>query len=109
MFSKIFSLFSVLLFAMTTLVYGQDSSSTSASQLDTPSLQKIYVQPSQIHITTAGIFFLQSDGELGIACGVFNDVNGVYVLIVRYQCPGCQRWNNNNICENKKCSLYLIK
>lgn len=68
--------------------------------------EKIYLHPSQIHLFSEGIFFINEYGVTERACGVFQDDNGIYVITAYYQCPSCGRWNSDGVCQNKKCSLY---
>jgi hypothetical protein len=70
-----------------------------------PSLEKIYVQPSQLHIISEGIFFLNETGNLEQACGLFSDAKGIYVLKTFYTCPSCGRANRNNVCKTYGCPL----
>lgn len=74
--------------------------------LESSALQKIYVTPDQIHIIPEGIFFLNEEGNLIQACGIFSDQSGIYAVAARYKCPACGWWNNNNICNNTGCPLY---
>lgn len=72
-------------------------------------LRKIYVHHAQIHVIPEGIFFVNHEGSLEHACGIFHDTGGSYVMALdnRYKCPGCGFWNNDNICHNKRCALYM--
>lgn len=70
-------------------------------------LEKVYVQPEQLHICQEGIFFLNKKGCLSPACAVFCDRGGVYILAKKYyQCPSCGWGNDNDRCINKRCPLY---
>jgi len=71
-----------------------------------PSLEKIYIEPYQLHILPEGIFFLNEENCLESTYGVFHDEDGLYV-IKYYQCPVCRWWFDARVCRNKKCLLYL--
>jgi hypothetical protein len=103
-FSKRFILLAIAFFCITmqfsSQVYGGEETSIDP-------LEKIYVVPSQLHIIPEGIFFLNSQGNLDKACGVFSDAGGIYVMKGLYQCPACGKWNRDGICHNTLCPLLL--
>lgn len=102
MFKKVF-----LLLTLTFAVLGS-STQCFCEEIDQEEdyLEKVYVQPEQIHITREGIFYLNKVGCLAPACGVFCDRSGIYVMAKHFQCPSCGRWNADNVCKNKWCPLY---
>lgn len=53
-------------------------------------LEKVYVEPGQLHLIKEGIFFLKKDGCIARACGVFCDRAGLYILAKEPdRCSGC--------------------
>lgn len=96
----------MLVLAASTQVEGMEFVSKSDFKLESPALEKIYVNPDQLHIIPEGIFFLSEEGNLVPACGVFRDQMGIYVVAESYKCPSCGMRNRNNVCINTSCPLY---
>ncbi|EFB42241.1 MULTISPECIES: hypothetical protein [Parachlamydia] len=73
---------------------------------DTVSSEKTYVLPSQIHILSEGIFFVNAEGELKSASGVFFDDDGLYVRQAFQQCPSCHLWSRDGSLHRISCPFY---
>jgi hypothetical protein len=106
---KFWSMFFLSIFLANGLFATQEMNYVPDLHID-PSiaLKKIYVQPTHIHIIPEGIFFVNHEGYLEHACGVFHDAGGSYVMAKEnmYKCPRCNQWSRGNSCKNQACPLY---
>jgi hypothetical protein len=75
----------------------------------TPIVEKIYVQPSQLHITHEGIYFLNEEGDLKKAICLLSDAQGIYILASVFECPVCRRPRWVGVCKTPTCPLYGIQ
>ncbi len=74
-----------------------------------PPIVKVYTSPESIFLSPEGVFHTTGCNEYSPVELVAADGYGLYVIGLKdfYKCPGCGRYNSNNICYNKNCSLYL--
>lgn len=77
-------------------------------QIAEPLFEKVYVSPDRIFVCSEGLFYLNKKGDVIPVQLVSSDASGLYVIagVDAYQCPGCRRWNKNDICCNTSCPLY---
>ena len=75
-------------------------------QMMEPAFEKVYVSPDRVLIYPEGIFYLNESGEVASARLVASDASGLYIVAAAYKCPGCGRYNRDNICYNERCPLY---
>lgn len=68
-------------------------------------VEKIYVSPDQVVLTTEGIFFI-TDAGLTPVSFISSDIHGLYVMRGYYQCPACGRYNANDVCQNSNCPMF---
>lgn len=101
---KIFTL--MLLSAISLLPLSNGYAQDLFNQEQDATFEKIYVSPDRVFIEVEGIFYLTEEGNIAPAKFVASDASGLYVALNAYQCPGCQRWNRDNICFNSRCPLY---
>ena len=106
---KLWSLLFLSFFLVNSTFATQEINYEADTEINAPiNLKKIYVQPSHIHVIPEGIFFVNHEGYLEQACGVFHDAGGSYVMAKEnmYKCPRCNQWSRGSQCQNPHCSLY---
>ena len=100
---KVFGKLLILLFALTTLVYADESYDSCHSS----ACEKIYLDPNQVAITEDGIFCLLNNQWMATEA-VHYDAAGLFITnaseewSIRWTCPKCGHRNSviRNACEN---------
>lgn len=103
---KIFMLTCVSLFSLMTSINGHAEESFGQEEMTENYLEKTYLSSERIFIHAEGIFFMNDMGNVVPARFIGSDASGLFVCAAMYQCPGCRRWNSDNVCGNSRCSLY---
>lgn len=76
-----------------------------ASEL--PPFEKIYVTQNQLVTFPDGTYYYDEMGNSTKVKTILCDSRGMYILIVRYQCPSCGRcWEKNKPDEGYECPIF---
>ena len=56
-----------------------------------PAFQKIHVQPNELVSTPDGTYYIDENCQMTKVKTILGDEDGLYVILIRYQCPLCGR------------------
>lgn len=72
-----------------------------------PPFEKIYIDKSQLVTFYDGTYYFDDMGNSMKVKTISSDCNGMYLLVIRYQCPSCGRcWENHQADEGYDCPLF---
>jgi hypothetical protein len=54
-----------------------------------PAFEKVYVQIDQLVSTPNGTYYIDDNDQMTKVKSVLGDEDGLYVILIRYQCPLC--------------------
>src|SRR5215472_9174852 len=66
-----------------------------------PAFEKIYVNSSQIVTMPDGKYYFDDNGKSTKAKAVLCDEDGMYVILINYQCPLCGRTYANSVPDDE--------
>lgn len=104
---KILTLTFITLFSLATSINGYAHESFDQDEMTENYVEKTYISPDRIFIHAEGIFFKNDMGHVVPARFIGSDASGIYAVGALYRCPACRRMNDNNICGNPRCSMYM--
>ncbi len=56
-----------------------------------PAFEKLYVCQSQLVYLPDGLYYCNQEGKLNKVRTLLHDCDGMYIIIIRHQCPLCGR------------------
>lgn len=74
---------------------------------DEPAFEKIYVTPDQLCTFSDGVYYFDDEGNSSKVRATLHDLDGLYVLIVKHQCPLCGKaWSTAEPDDGYGCPIY---